>query len=58
MTKSIMEEKGKEDKNPWRFHPLYIAYKSFHDGKNVAMGRIVGLVIALIVVIVCLLFFW
>ena len=53
-----MEEKGKEDKNPWRFHPLYMAYKSFYDGKNVLMGRVMGLVIAVIVIIVCLLLFW
>ncbi len=52
-----MEEKDKEDNNPWRFHPLYIAYKKFYEGKNVVMGRIMGLVIAIIVIIVCYLIF-
>ena len=50
-----MEEKDKEDKNPWRFHPLYIAYKKFYEGKNVLMGRLIGLAIAIIVILVCFL---
>ena len=53
-----MEGQGKqEDNNPWRFHPLYKAYKSFHAGKNVLMGRLIGLIIAIIVIIVCFLLF-
>ena len=52
-----MEEKNKEDNNPWRHHPLFIAYKKFYDGKNVLMGRIIGLVIAIIVIVVCFLLF-
>jgi len=46
-----MEEK--EDKNPWRYHPLYGSYKKFNEGRNVGMGRVVAVIIAVIVVIVC-----
>ncbi len=52
-----MEQNNKEDNNPWRFHPLFMAYKKFYDGKNVMMGRIIGVIIAIIVITVCFLLF-
>ncbi len=52
-----MEEKDKEDNNPWRHHPLYMAYKKFYEGKNILMGRIIALLIAVIVIVVCILLF-
>ncbi|MEK6780757.1 MAG: hypothetical protein AABY93_03575 [Bacteroidota bacterium] len=52
-----MGEKNTEDKSPWRYHPLYITYKKFYEGKNVLLGRIVGLTIAIIVIVVCVLLF-
>lgn len=54
---NIMEEKDKEDNNPWRHHPLYMAYKKFYEGKNILMGRIIALLIAVIVIVVCVLLF-
>jgi hypothetical protein len=52
-----MEEKKRNDSNPWRHHPLFVAYTKFYEGKNVLMGRIVGLLIAIIVFAVCFLLF-
>lgn len=45
-----MTEIKDDNKNPWRFHPLFIPYKKYHEGKNTRMGRWIGLIIALIII--------
>lgn len=45
------------DKNPWRHHPLFMAYSKFYEGKDVKRGRIIGGIIAVIVIVTIVLWF-
>ncbi len=50
-----MAEDAKDDNNPWRHHPLFAAYNKFYEGKNVVRGRVIGAIIAIIVLITIIL---
>ena len=52
-----MAENQPDDKNPWRHHPLFNAYSKFYEGKDVKRGRILGAIIAIIVLITVILWF-
>jgi len=46
-----------DNNNPWRFHPLFLPYKKYYEGKNKLMGRLIGLIIVMIICIVLYLYF-
>jgi ABC-type sugar transport system permease subunit len=52
-----MKIEDQDEKSPWRHHPMFMAYKKFYEGKNVMMGRIIAVAIAIIVLIVCIVLF-
>jgi hypothetical protein len=53
-----MSTNSNDDNNPWRHHPLFAAYNKFYEGKNIAKGRLVAFLIAIIIILVIVLWFY